>query len=109
MSSAVTTVDMLECYVSETEYWENRVTVTFAALSEVYRLQDEDDEPVRALLPRLENVQAQWRQWRDAKCGFEYDKFRGGSLGRVVSVDCRLQETAERVLELEDLLEEANF
>lgn len=109
LSSAITTVDMLECYAPETEYWEGRMAVTFAGLSEAYQSQDQEDDPLRALVPRLEAVQAQWEVWRDANCGFEYDKFRGGSLGRVVSADCHLQETAERTLELEDLLEEAAF
>lgn len=109
LSSAITTVDMIDCYGPETEFWETRMMSAYAELSEAYHRQDEEDDPIRALVPRLEHVQTQWAHWRDAKCGFENDKFRGGSLGRVVSTDCRLQETAERALELEELLEETEY
>lgn len=105
--TAFSTVDMLGCMSSETEIWEARLAKRFVALLEVYTLQDMDEDPIWALAPRLENTQAQWLAWRDAKCGFEYDKFRGGSMGRIMGADCRLDETAKRVFELEMLLEEA--
>jgi uncharacterized protein YecT (DUF1311 family) len=105
-SDALTTVDMLGCLAPETEVWEARLDIAFAALRAVYVEQDADEDPARALAPRLDVYQSQWSMWRDARCGFEYDKFRGGSLGRITSADCRLVEAARRALELEDLIEE---
>lgn len=108
-TDALTTVEMLSCLMPEIEVWESRLQTTLDALRDLYAEQDADDDPARALAPRLDAYQAQWRTWRDAKCGFEYDKFRGGSLGRITSADCRLDETARRVFELEDLIEDAGF
>lgn len=108
-AEALTTVDMLGCLAPETEIWEARLSAAFDALRAVYVEQDGYDDPARALAPRLEAYQAQWTAWREAKCGFEYDKFRGGSMGRIASADCRLEETARRALELEDLIAEAGL
>lgn len=108
-AEALTTVDMLGCLAPETEIWEARLAAAFGALRAVYVEQDGYADPARALAPRLDAYQAQWTTWREARCGFEYDKFRGGSMGRIVSADCRLHETARRALELEDLIEEAGL
>ncbi|MEL6861844.1 MAG: lysozyme inhibitor LprI family protein [Pseudomonadota bacterium] len=107
--TAFSTVDMLGCMSSEADVWEVRLAERYEALLEVYAAQDAFEDPIWALAPRLENAQAQWRDWRDAKCGFEYDKFRGGSMGRITGANCRLDETAKRALELETLLEEAQL
>lgn len=103
---AITTVEMLGCFAPELEVWESRMTVAYDQLRLLYTEQDADEDPVRALAPRLESVQEQWSVWRDAKCGFEYDQYRGGSLGRIAHADCRLSETALRALDLEALLSE---
>lgn len=108
-TDALTTVEMLSCLMPEIEAWESRLQTALDALRDLYAEQDADDDPARSLAPRLDTYQAQWRTWRDAKCGFDYDKFRGGSLGRITSADCRLDETARRVFELEDLIEEAGL
>lgn len=101
---AITTVEMLGCYAPETDVWETRMMTAYEQLRAAYAEQDADEDPVRALAPRLESVQAQWSAWRDAKCGFQYDQYRGGSLGRIALADCRLSETAQRALDLEALL-----
>ncbi len=106
---AFSTVDMIGCMSSEAEVWEAQLAQRFEALLGVYTQQDAEEDPIWALAPRLENTQAQWLEWRNAKCGFEYDKFRGGSMGRITGADCHLDETAKRVFELETLLEEAEF
>lgn len=108
-TDALTTVDMLGCLAPEAEVWETRLQTALDALRAVYFEQDAYEDPVRALAPRLDAYQAQWIIWRDAKCEFEYDKFRGGSMGRITRADCRLDETARRTLELEDLIAEAGL
>jgi uncharacterized protein YecT (DUF1311 family) len=109
LEGAFTTVDMLSCIEPERAYWDDRLNRAYRSLYAVYTQQDTEDgfSPVK-LAPRLRDVQRVWITWRDAKCGLAYDKFRGGSMGRITGADCHLQETAERALELEDLLEEAS-
>ncbi len=104
---AVSTVDILGCLQPEIDAWDTRLQSTYAQLVLVYSEQDAHEDPIRALAPRLEVVQEQWRVWRGAKCGFAYDMFRGGSLGRITAANCQLEETALRTLELDVLLAEA--
>lgn len=108
-ADALTTVEMLSCLAPEASVWETRMSAALETLGAAYSEQDTFEEPARALAPRLRIYQDQWLIWRDAKCGFEHDKFRGGSLGRIASADCRLETTARRSLELEELAEEAAF
>lgn len=104
-----TTVDMLNCLSTEIDFWEQRLVARYKTLKTLYLEQDSDFDEIRALGPQLENVQAAWADWRDAKCGFAYSQYRGGSLGRIVGADCRLEETARRVIELEELIAEAQM
>ncbi|MCH9752090.1 MAG: DUF1311 domain-containing protein [Alphaproteobacteria bacterium] len=106
---ALTTVDILACYAPELAFWETRLSTALVELEQIYVELDQFDDATRALAPRLEIYQEQWEAWRAAKCGFEYDKFRGGSLGRITHVDCQLTETSTRVAELRALLEEAGL
>lgn len=52
------------------------------------------------------DVQRLWIKWRDAKCGFAHAKFEGGTAGIPASAYCAMETTAERALELRDLVEE---
>lgn len=104
-----TTVDMLNCLSLEIDFWEQRLAARYETLMALYGEQDSDYDAIRALAPQLKNLQAAWADWRDAKCGFAYSQYRGGSLGRIVGADCRLEETARRTLELEELIAEAGM
>lgn len=106
---ALTTVEMLACYAPELAFWETQLSATMAELEQLYVELDQFDDGARALAPRLEIYQEQWEAWRAAKCGFEYDKFRGGSLGRITHADCQLTETSLRIFELRELLEKAGL
>ena len=110
LEEAFSTVDMLACIDPELTYWDDRLNDTYRSLYAEYAEQDTADDfsPI-VLAPTLREVQRVWITWRDAKCSLEYDKYRGGSMGRITGADCHLQETAERALELEYLLEEARF
>ena len=110
LDGAVSTADMLGCIGPELAYWDERLNQSYRALYSTYTEQDTADgfSPI-LLAPTLREVQRVWITWRDAKCGLEHDKFRGGTMGRITGADCHLQETAERALELEDLLEEARL
>ena len=58
---------------------------------------------------RLRETQRGWIEWRDLKCRFAYDEFRGGTLGRITGADCIMNMTAERAFELEDLKDAAEM
>lgn len=107
--NAGTTVEMLGCIEPEIQFWDQKLNSAYGDLINVYEEQDSDFEDVRALAPRLRNVQLQWIDWRDAKCGFAYDQYRGGTIGRLTNANCRLEETAKRALEIQDLLVEARM
>lgn len=106
---ALTTVDILACYAPELAFWETRLSAVLVDLEQLYVELDQFEDATRALAPRLEIYQEQWEAWRAAKCGFEYDKFRGGSLGRITHADCQLTETSQRIVELGELLDEAGL
>ena len=107
--TAFTTVEILGCYQPEIEFWETYLSKALLELEQLYLEQDQFEDASRALAPRLSVYQKDWEAWRAAKCGFEYDKFRGGSLGRITHIDCQLTETAKRVEELQSMLEEAGL
>ena len=107
LDDALTTVDVLNCYSTELSFWEARMSDHLAELEGLYAEQDMHEDASRALAPRLVVYQARWREWRAAKCAFEYDKFRGGSIGRITLADCQLGETAQRVEKIQSLREEA--
>ena len=109
LKDALTTVDILGCYAPELDFWEAQLSSELGELDQLFTEQDEFEEPIRALAPRLKTYQEQWLAWRATKCGFEYEKFRGGSMGRITHADCQLSETANRVAEIRSLREDAGF
>lgn len=102
-----TTVDILGCIEPELRYWDARLNAVYDDLIAAYEAQDafmDDDRPITGL---MRTTQLHWISWRDAKCGFEYQKYRGGTMGRISGAYCQMEETARRVFELQDLLAEA--
>jgi len=106
-----TTVDSLRCDGKETAVWDGRLNTTYKALRQIYQQNDaemsEYDGFNRA--NELREVQRAWIVWRDAKCDFAYGEFRGGTIGKLVASDCEKALTAERALELEELLSNAQL
>lgn len=98
------TLEMVTCVTEETEVWDRKLNETYKALMAAYKQQDEDFSDDYAMASRLKAVQRGWIKWRDLKCQFAYDEFRGGTMGRITGADCILTMTAERAIELEDLL-----
>lgn len=101
---AGSTLDMVTCISEETEVWDTRLNQTYKALKAAYEQQDEDFADDYDMVSRLREVQRGWIKWRDLKCSFAYDEFRGGTAGRLTGADCLLDMTARRVFELQDLL-----
>ncbi len=105
-ADAVSTVEMIACVEPEYQFWDGRLNETYQEVRGVLAEQDMANDDNYVLKTRLQSVQKTWISWRDSKCGFEYDRFRGGTIGRTISASCRMEETAKRVFELEDLLAE---
>lgn len=88
------TFAMLDCIRAETAIQDARLNATYKKLREQLT-------PARKI--ELRDVQRIWIQYRDANCSFYYDP-DGGSLARIMSNDCVLEETASRAKELEKFL-----
>lgn len=111
-NNAGSTTDMVLCTASETRFWDGQLNANYRALMSVYRAGDEvegEDSPYK-LAQLLQDAQRAWIAYRDASCkGFERNRFRGGSLGRLTAAACIEDMTAKRAQELEDLLEQARM
>lgn len=106
-----TTMDNLRCDAEEIAVWDRRLNVAYKSLQQIYKQNDaemsEYDGFNRA--NELREVQRAWIVWRDAKCDFAYGEFRGGTMGKLSASYCQTALTAERALELEDLLSNAQL
>ncbi len=106
---AGSTLDMVTCLSEEIEAWDARLNEAYKALIAAYEQQDADFADDYDMVSRLREVQRGWIKWRDLKCSFAYDEFRGGTAGRLTGADCMLDMTARRVFELQDLLATAGM
>jgi uncharacterized protein YecT (DUF1311 family) len=104
-----TTVQMTLCQQAEAGYWTERMTQAQERLLERLQLEDRemaDDGVIRVELALIAgDVQAQWETYRDARCGYDHARFRGGSLGRVSHLACRAEMAAHRALDIERMLD----
>lgn len=109
--NAGSTTDMVLCTASETRFWDGQLNANYRELMAVYSAEDalEPDSPYQ-LAPMLRDAQRAWIAYRDASCkGFERNRFRGGSMGRLTAAACIDDMTAKRALELADLLAETRM
>ncbi len=81
------------CSDDETAAWDVLLNKRWAELSSTL------DENVFAA---LRNVQKLWLSWRDAKCAF-LQTDDPSMMGYMNAADCRMDETARRVLELREI------
>lgn len=58
-------------------------------------------DPV-SMVDRLVQMQRAWIAFRDATCAYEQRQFDGGTLGRLVQVDCMATMTAEQAFRLQN-------
>lgn len=105
------TQDMFECSDAGLRFWDSRLNANYRELMGVYRAEDAlDSESPYQLAPLLRDAQRAWIAYRDANCkGFERNRFRGGTLGRLTSISCMTSMTADRAEELSDLLAETRM
>lgn len=109
--NAGSTQDMVECSDAGLRFWDARLNASYRELMDIYRAEDaEDPESPYQLAPLLREAQRAWIAYRDANCGaFERYRFRGGTLGRLTSITCMSDMTADRAHELEEFLAETRI
>ncbi|MEE2525164.1 lysozyme inhibitor LprI family protein [Hyphobacterium sp. HN65] len=94
---AYTTLEMVDCAAREYELWDEVLNERYRDLMAQYR-QDEDTEYLATQRERLRDAQRAWIISRDADCVFEQGMFEGGSLARMVAIDCLKTHTAQRAI-----------
>ncbi|QYJ01749.1 DUF1311 domain-containing protein [Thalassovita mediterranea] len=107
--NAGSTLEMVTCITDETAFWDARLNQVYRELMALYQQQDAEFDDAYNMAARLRETQRGWIEWRDLKCRFAYDEFRGGTLGRITGADCIMNMTAERAFELEDLKDAAEM
>lgn len=88
---------MAGCVRREERIWDSLLNDWYTMAREAL------SKPVRG---ELRKVQRAWITWRDAKCGFERDRFEGGTMGIPIAANCMMETTARRALELRGLVDD---
>lgn len=91
-----TTVGMMTCTLREAAWWDEQLNRTYTALKEA--LQSDAFDTLR-------DAQKAWIAYRDASCAFEYKYWEGGTIRVLFHSSCVLQRTAERAIELGEILD----
>lgn len=86
------TQHMVECIDAEIKRQDARLNKAYKAL-----VADLNPERKKQLL----EAQRAWLKFRDTNCAFYYDP-EGGTIARVLAVDCLMTMTASRATELEN-------
>jgi uncharacterized protein YecT (DUF1311 family) len=95
-NEARTTIGMTSCYAQELEWWDERLNREYKELKRTL----EKDE-----FAAIRDIQRKWIAFKDASCSYIGDhQFKGGSLARPVTVNCVMDVTAVRSIELSILL-----
>ncbi|MEM7459255.1 MAG: lysozyme inhibitor LprI family protein [Pseudomonadota bacterium] len=96
--------DLMSCSDYQTAYWSKRLQAAVREVLAAYDAQDAEKPSDRKRGPQLQDVQAKWSAWRDAKCRFVVIADNHTNHWRHMrGVNCRYQLTALRALELEAL------
>jgi uncharacterized protein YecT (DUF1311 family) len=98
-----TTLGMTECIAEETAAWDALLNAQYAAIMDLFRMQDASGDVLGADLTReatLRAAQRAWIRFRDADCTMQAARYGQGSLGRVAAANCVMGMTAERTIEL---------
>lgn len=93
------TSEIIGCLAAEQTYWDERLTQSYDRL--LSTLETQDAEVNRPIANQLVTAQQEWVSWRNRNCGFQGDLLRDGSIASLISADCQLAMTADRVFELE--------
>lgn len=100
-----TTIGTTECIMSEYAAWDVLLNEAYQALRAEWRsreggLGELSGEELNA---SLRDAQRAWIAFRDAECGLQYDRYRGGTIRSVVGANCLMVMTAQRAITLRDM------
>ena len=100
-----TTRSMTGCLVQELAFFDAMLNVEYQrvrGLAQKFHTGDSASLDDVSMVDRLVQMQRAWMSYRDATCAYEERQFDGGTLGRLVFVDCMATLTAEQAFRLQD-------
>lgn len=90
-----TTFGTTRCYQREGKWWDAQLNADYSSLKN--SLSSE-------LFDTLRDAQIAWIGYRDAKCEFAYKLFEDGSIRHILFSNCIMRTTANRSIELKQIL-----
>ena len=98
------TSGMVLCLAGEHDSWDVFLNAEYQSARDAAARRDEyystTDPNFAGSAESLIAAQRAWIVFRDANCTMKYDAWGNGSIRRVIGVDCQMQMTAERAIEL---------
>ncbi|MGJ8529576.1 lysozyme inhibitor LprI family protein [Maritalea sp.] len=91
-----TTVGIMQCTLRENAWWDSYLNFLYQDLKA--NLSTEQ-------FASLRNAQRAWITYRDAKCGFEYEYWKEGTIRTTFHSSCLLDATATRAIDLAGYLD----
>ncbi|MEM7075612.1 MAG: lysozyme inhibitor LprI family protein [Pseudomonadota bacterium] len=96
-----TTLGISQCLSMETAAWDKILNQQYTLTRGHFTAFDDGGDP--PLQQSLLQAQRAWIAFRDAECGFAYDRNRQGTIRVIVGANCLLRLTAQRAIELRDM------
>lgn len=102
---AGTTLVITECLAAETRVWDGMLNTLWPEVMTLARSQDAGrGDGTTASADSLRAAQRAWIGFRDAECGWAWQRWSEGTIRVIVAGDCQMRRTAERVLDFRDWL-----
>lgn len=97
---AGTTLSITDCLAAETRVWDGLLNALWPEVVALARSQDAGrGNGTPASEDRLRAAQRAWIGFRDAECGWAWQRWSEGTIRSIVAGDCQMRRTAERVLD----------
>lgn len=95
------------CWEAELATWDRFLNEEYDVLTEQYRTRSDQaatNASPTQLIDSLRDAQRNWISFRDSACGHDALLHQNSSLQGVVHAECLMKKTAQRVLELRDMI-----
>lgn len=100
-----TTVGMTQCIQQETAAWDAELNAAYQRTRASFRDADASgDVGPTSRSDALLAAQRAWITYRDAECALQYARWDMGSMRNIAGANCLMGLTAERTIELRDML-----
>ena len=90
-----TTLGTTRCYQREGNWWDAQLNTDYTDLKNTFSTE---------LFQTLRQAQVAWIAYRDAKCEFAYKLYEDGSIRHILFSNCIMRTTADRSIELKQIL-----